>query len=118
MHPEISVILPFQNAETTLSEAVQSIVNQTFPDFELLLVDNNSSDNSRNIACKWAKKDQRISLLEEKRPGVAHAMNCGLKNAGGRFVARMDADDISHPERLEKQLLFLKKNPDTGLVGC
>ena len=118
MHPEVTVILPFLNAETTLSEAIQSIVNQTFPDFELLLVDNNSSDNSREIACNWVKKDHRISLLEEKKPGVAHAMNCGLNNAVGRFVARMDADDISHPERLEEQLLFFKKNPGTGLVGC
>ncbi len=118
MHPEIAVILPFQNAETTLDEAVQSIVNQTFPDFELLLIDNNSADNSRNIAREWVKKDHRISLLEEKKPGVAHAMNCGLKNAGAPFLARMDADDISHPERLKEQLHFLKKNPGIDLVGC
>ena len=115
--PTVSVILPFFNAEKTLSRAVESILNQTFSDFELLLVANNSNDTSTEIALKLAKTDSRIFLLSEKIQGVAHAMNCGLKHARGRYIARMDADDFSLPHRLEKQLEFLKANPEIGVVG-
>jgi glycosyltransferase involved in cell wall biosynthesis len=115
--PEISVILPFFNAEKTLSTAVKSILNQTFPDFELLLVNNCSTDNSLKIALDFANIDSRIRILNEENPGVANAMNCGLNNARAKFIARMDADDISFPQRLEKQRLFLKINPEIDFVG-
>lgn len=115
--PEVSVILPYFNAENTLAAAVESMLNQTFSSFEILLVNNNSTDNSFSIAKSFADKDSRIRLLIEKDQGVDHAMNCGLENSRGRFIARMDADDISHPERLEKQVRFLEENPETGLVG-
>ncbi|SHJ23492.1 Glycosyltransferase involved in cell wall bisynthesis [Tangfeifania diversioriginum] len=118
MPPEVSVILPFYNSGKTLAAAVESILQQTFRDFELLLIDNNSLDKSIAIAQKLAEKDHRIRLLSEEKQGVAHAMNCGLKNARGRFVARMDADDTSQPERLEKQVHFLRNRPNIGLVGC
>jgi glycosyltransferase involved in cell wall biosynthesis len=117
MTPDVSVILPFFNAEPTLARAVKSILNQTFTDFELLLINNNSTDNSLVIAREYTRKDSRVFLLTEKEPGVTHAMNNGLENARGRFLARMDADDISHPKRLKKQIRFLKKNPPIGLVG-
>lgn len=117
MPPEISVILPFYNAESTLAAAIKSILNQTFKDFELLLIDNNSTDKSGAIVQSFAEKDSRVRLLPEKKPGVAHAMNCGLKNARGQLIARMDADDISLPERLEKQVNYLKANSEIGLVG-
>ena len=117
MSPEISVILPFFNAERTLESAIKSILNQTFQDFELLLVDNNSTDNSFFIAENFAEKDSRIYLLKEEKQGVANAMNCGLQNARGKFLARMDADDISMPQRLEKQVQFLNNNPEIGLIG-
>ncbi|WP_372949697.1 glycosyltransferase family 2 protein [Mariniphaga sp.] len=115
--PEVSVILPFFNAENTLAAAVESMLNQTFTSFEILLIDNNSRDNSLAIAQSFAEKDLRIRLLHEPKQGVDHAMNCGLDNSSGRFIARMDADDISFPERLEKQVRFLNENPETGLVG-
>ena len=117
MNPEVSVILPFFNAEKTLIAAVNSILDQTFSPIELLLVDNNSEDKSLSIARKLSDTDDRIRLLGEKKQGVARAMNCGLQNAGGKFIARMDADDISHPQRLEKQVDFLHRNPKIGLVG-
>ncbi|MCG6189626.1 glycosyltransferase family 2 protein [Maribellus maritimus] len=117
MNHEISVVLPFFNAENTLKRAIESILNQRYLDFELLLVDNLSTDGSIQIARKFASEDKRIRLLKESKPGVANAMNCGLQNSRGSVVARMDADDVSSPNRLEKQLQFLRENPDIGLVG-
>ncbi len=116
-NPEISLILPFYNAEDTLEAAIKSILNQSLNDFEILLIDNNSTDNSTNIAQKLALTDLRIQLLFETKQGVANAMNCGLKKARGKFLARMDADDIAHPNRLEKQVAYLKKNTEIGFVG-
>ena len=118
MPPEVSVVLPFYNAESTLAAAIDSMLSQTFKNFELLLIDNNSSDKSGAIAQHFAEKDSRIRLLQENKPGVANAMNCGLENSRGQFIARMDADDISMPERLEKQVNYLKENAEIGLVGC
>lgn len=117
MQPEVSVVLPFFNAEKTLPAAIESIIQQTFTDFELLLVDNHSSDNSRLVAEHFAKTDSRIRLLSEEKQGVAHAMNCGLKNTAGKYLARMDADDFAHPQRLEKQVRYLQEKPGIGLVG-
>ncbi len=115
--PEISVILPYYNAEKTLRRAAKSILDQSFSDFELLLIDNNSSDKSASIALDLAAVDSRIRVLQESKQGVANAMNCGLKNAHGSYLARMDADDFSHPKRLEKQHQFLSRHPETGCVG-
>lgn len=118
MNPEITVILPFYNAANTLATAIKSIINQSFGNFEFLLIDNNSTDTSFSIARIFAEKDSRIKLLKEKKQGVANAMNLGLKNALGIYVARMDADDISMPLRLEKQLQYLIENPTVEFVGC
>lgn len=115
--PKISVILPFYNAEQTLARAVKSILNQSFEEFELLLVDNNSTDSSRQIAEKACSDDTRIQLLEENKIGVAHAMNTGLAYAKGSFLARMDADDEAQPGRLAHQLAFLDRNPGIDAVG-
>ncbi len=117
MNPQVSVILPFYNAEKTISNSVRSILYQTFSDFEILLVDNNSTDSGFSIVEKLANKDERIRLLKEEKQGVAHAMNCGLMNASGKFVARMDADDVSMPDRLAKQLAFLEAHPEIDFVG-
>lgn len=116
--PKVSVILPFFNAELTLKTAAHSILNQTFGEFELLLVDNNSTDLSREIAQEITANDKRARLLSERKQGVAHAMNCGLAYARGEYLARMDADDIAFPDRLEKQYKFLQANAKIGLVGA
>ncbi len=118
MGVEVSVILPFFNAEKTLQAAADSILNQSFTNFELLLVNNNSTDKSLLVAKQLVAKDLRVRLINEPKQGVANAMNCGLANARGDFVARMDADDISLPMRLEKQLQYLQNNRETGVVGC
>ncbi|WP_319230790.1 glycosyltransferase family 2 protein [Draconibacterium orientale] len=115
--PELSVVLPFFNAEKTLKAAIKSILEQTFRDFELLLINNNSTDASLQIAKTLSKADRRIHILNESEAGVANAMNCGLKNARGRFIARMDADDVAHPEKLEKQYNYLEENPSIDFIG-
>ncbi len=114
----ISVVLPFFQANQTLERAAQSILQQTFTDFELLLVDNNSTDGSAEIARKLAQSDSRVKLLHEPQQGVVFAMNRGMADATGSTLARMDADDVSLPERLEKQYRFLLDHPEIGLVGC
>ncbi len=94
-----------------------SIAEQSFDDFECVLIDNNSNDKSREIAENWIKKDSRFILITEKRQGVMFASNAGSKRARGKYIARMDADDWSYPGRLEKQANFLDKNSDYGAVA-
>lgn len=117
MQPEISVILPFFNVGFEFDLAIQSIVNQTFKNWEMLLVSNNGNETGLEIAKKWITKDNRIKMVEETRQGIAYALNTGLKHCQTPYVARMDADDISHSGRFEKQLNYLKLNPDIGVVS-
>jgi len=118
MRYKISVILPFLNSENTLAASIESILSQTFDAFELILVDNDSEDESYDIAASLAAKDNRINLLSETRRGIVHALNTGIERAQAKYIARMDADDYSLPERLEAQFKYLEENPDTGLVAC
>lgn len=113
----VSVLLPFHNAAATIDAAIASIVEQTFKDWELLLIDNTSTDESTAIAMRWAATDDRIHLLTEPNIGIAHALNTGLAEARGPYIARMDADDTSHPERFAKQVAFLTENPEIGVLG-
>lgn len=115
--PKISVILPFHNAGKTLQGAVESILNQSFNDWELILVDNASVDSGAEIAQKYARKDPRIILLKEVEKGIVPALRKGYKNSSGDYIARMDADDIAASDRLELQQEFLNKHPNYGLVG-
>jgi len=113
----VSVLLPFHNAGPGLDEAIASIARQTPGDLELLLIDNGSTDDSPSIAQRWAGRDPRIRMLHEPRIGIAHALNTGLAHAKGRYIARMDADDISHPDRLAKQVAYLDAYPEIGVLG-
>lgn len=115
--PEVSVILPFFNAESTLNRAIESIANQSQNNFECILINNNSSDKSLEIAKLWIEKDNRFILINEKRQGVIFASNAGSEKAKGKYIARMDSDDWSYPKRLELQCNFLKNNLDYGAVS-
>lgn len=113
---KISVILPVYNAQDYLKDCIESVLNQTFNDFELLVIDDCSTDNSVQIIKSY--HDERIRLyIKEKNSGYTNSLNWAIKEAKGKYIARMDADDICHPQRLEKQLSFLKKNPDVLLCG-
>ena len=113
----VSVLLPYRNAAATLEAAVASIAGQTCTDWELLLIDNASSDVGLSIAQRWAARDPRIKLLHEPSFGIAHALNTGLALAQGKYIARMDADDSCHPERLAKQVAYLDAHPEIGVLG-
>lgn len=113
----VTILLPFHNAAATIDVAVASIAGQTYSTWELLLIDNASTDESPSIAYHWAKRDQRIRVLHEPRIGIAHALNTGLAHAQGKYIARMDADDISHPERLARQAAYLDAHPGIGVLG-
>ncbi len=113
----ITVLLPFFNAGQDFDLAIESIVNQTFRNWQLLLISNNGNPEGMHIAEKWIQKDHRIKLLREPRQGIAYALNTGLSNCNTPYIARMDADDISHPERFEKQYAYLENNPDMEVVS-
>lgn len=114
--PRITVLMPVYNGEAYLAEAVQSILDQTFRDFELLILDDGSTDKSPAILASL--QDSRIRWVSNgTNLGLVATLNKGLKLATGEYVARMDCDDISFPERLEKQITFMDQNPEIGLCG-
>jgi len=117
MNPQLAVLLPIYNAAETLAETLDSILPQTFKDFVLIAVDDGSTDNSCEIMQDYMKRDQRIELLQIEHQGVVGAMNHALEQCTASICARMDADDIMAPDRLEKQLEYLQANPDIDLVG-
>ncbi len=115
--PSVSVLMPIYNAELTLAEAVESILAQTFTDFELIVVDDGSTDGSLQMLQKFAHRDTRIRIISRPNTGIAGALNEAMDAARGEFLARMDADDISLPARFEKQVAFLQEHPDVVLLG-
>lgn len=116
--PIVSVIMPVYNSEKYLREAVESILSQTFRNFELIAVDDGSTDGSGSILAGYHQQDERIVILTHlKNEGIVSALNWGLKIASGKYIARMDADDVSLPERLEQQVRFLEAHPQVGILG-
>jgi len=115
--PRISVLMPVFQAERYLEEAVESILAQSFDDFELLALDDGSTDASPRILEALAGRDDRVRVRRAEHAGLVSQLNQGLAEARGEFIARMDADDISHPERFERQLAYLDAHPDCVAVG-
>jgi glycosyltransferase involved in cell wall biosynthesis len=116
--PAISILLPFHDAEPTLAAALDSCLAQTFTDFELLAVDDGSRDGSAATAAAYAARDGRVLLLRPGRLGLVGALNHGLGAARAALVARMDADDVMYPQRLQRQYAFMAASPAVGLCGC
>ena len=117
MSSSVTILLPFRNAAGTLDAAIASIAEQSFRNWELLLIDNASEDEGSAIAHTWCERDPRIHLITETQVGIAHALNTGMEHARGPLIARMDADDVSHPERLAKQVAYLNDHPEIGVLG-
>ncbi len=116
MQPKVSVVMSVYNGEKYLREAVDSILGQTFRDFEFIIVDDGSTDNTWAILQSY--DDPRVILVRnEENIGLTKSLNKGLAIAQGEYIARMDADDVSLPERLEKQVAYLDEHPEVGLIG-
>lgn len=118
LHPLVSVVLPVFNAANTLAEAMQSILEGSLKELELIAVNDGSTDGSEKIINRLAREDKRVVPLHQNHRGIVSALNAGLSGAQGRYIARMDADDVSLPDRLEKQAAFLDKHPEIGLISC
>ncbi|AQY41845.1 MULTISPECIES: glycosyltransferase family 2 protein [Bacillus] len=116
--PKISVIMGVYNGANKIKTAIKSILEQTFTDFELIICDDGSTDNSIEIIEKWVAKDNRIKFIRNpKNSGLAPTLNNCLKIAKGEYIARMDDDDISHLNRFEKQVDFLDSHLEYAIVG-
>jgi hypothetical protein len=113
----VSVLMPVFNAEAYLAQAVESILGQTFKDFEFIIVDDGSTDASPALLQHYARKDGRIHLISRENRGIARTRNELLSQAQGEFVAMMDADDIALPDRLSRQIAFLQHHPEVVCLG-
>jgi glycosyltransferase involved in cell wall biosynthesis len=116
--PPLSVVMPVHNAATFLDESIRSILNQSFSDFEFVILDDASSDKSPDLLKRWAQHDSRIRLFRsDQQLGLAGSSNRVVSQTRAPIVARMDADDVSHPERFARQLEVLKSSGDVVAVG-
>lgn len=114
--PKISVVMPAYNSEKYIAEAIESILNQTYTDFEFIIINDGSTDKTEEIILSYT--DERIVYLKnEKNSGIVYTLNRGLDVAKGEYIARMDSDDISLPTRFEKQIKYFKKHPETAVLG-
>ena len=118
LHPLISVCIPFYNADKYLNYSIASVLNQTYTRWELILLDDGSSDSSLQIAKEYSKKDNRIKVITDgMNKKLPTRLNQLTIESNGSYIARMDADDIMHPERIEKQVRFLENNKSYDLVS-
>lgn len=122
MNPLVTVLIPFKDVGEYFKLCIESVLESRYNNFELLLINDSSSDNSFQIAERFSQKDSRISLCHSPKQGLVSALNFGLNNAKGDYIARMDGDDICHPDRLKKQMDVLINQPDitltSSLVHC
>lgn len=113
---KISVLMPVYNTkEEYLRASIESILNQTFKDFEFIIVNDGSTNNAEEVILSY--KDDRIKYFKQENQGIVGALNNAWSKASGKYLARMDSDDIAHPERFAKQIRFLEENPEYSLVG-
>lgn len=112
----LSVLMPAYNSEKYIEEAINSVLHQTFSDFEFLIIDDGSTDNTIDVILKFS--DSRIRLIRnEENRGLIYSLNVGLEEAKGKYVARMDADDICYQTRFEKQIKFMDNHPEISVLG-
>lgn len=114
----VSIVMPNYNGELYLREAIESVLNQTFSDFEFIIVDDASTDNSREIIAEYAELDNRIKVIHNSvNQYVNRTANIGLEAASGKYYARIDSDDICLPNRIKRQFEFMESNPDIVICG-
>ena len=115
--PVVSIVMPVRNAASTLDECIDSIGWQQFADYEVIAIDDGSSDDSVQRLRQWARQDSRVRPVCQSPRGIVAALNQGLRLARGRYVARMDADDVMHPDRLQAQVAYLQHHPRLALLA-
>lgn len=117
--PDISVIMSVYNGETYLGEAIESVINQTFKNWELIIINDCSTDSTAEILAQFSSQDDRIKVYtNEINLKLPSSLNKAISLSEGKYIARMDADDICLPERLEKQYKFMEENSDVALSSC
>ena len=114
----VSIVMPVYNGEKYLAEAIDSVLNQTHEHFELIIIDDGSTDGSARIIKEYSKKDSRVVLHQQPNSGLPVSLNKGIELAKADIIVRMDADDIMLPQRLEKQIPFLLSHPEATVVSC
>ena len=114
--PTVSVVMPVFNVEKYLKVAIESVLAQSFDDFELIIVDDGSTDDSASIYQNFATIDSRIIVLKQVNQGLAAARNTGIRNANGQYVALLDSDDFWHPDKLQRHVELLNSNPEVGVT--
>lgn len=117
MQPTLSIIMAAYNGKKTIAETVKSILLQTFTDFELIIINDGSSDDTEKIILSFQDSRIRYAALHENK-GTSAARNLGLKMAKGRYIGIFDADDLALPEKFKKQIDYLEANPECGIIGC
>ena len=115
--PAVSIVLPCFNAAATLGETLCSLNRQTLTNFELIAVDDGSTDGTLSILESWKDKENRLRIIKQNHSGVIAAANMGINASCSAYIARMDADDLAHPQRLELQAAYLDDNPDVAVVS-
>jgi glycosyltransferase involved in cell wall biosynthesis len=115
--PLISVLMPVFNCRQTVAQAMESVLAQTLGDFELIAIDDGSTDDSAQVINEFAARDRRVRAFRQENRGVGAALNAALDLAGGKYLARMDADDRTVPERFAEQVAFLDEHPEIAVVG-
>jgi glycosyltransferase involved in cell wall biosynthesis len=115
--PLISVVMPVYNAEKYLEEAIESILSQSYENFEFIILNDGSTDRSLEIIKKFSKRDPRIKVISRNNKGLSATLNEGINLARGKYFARQDADDISNIDRFKKQVRFMDENPSISLLG-
>lgn len=115
--PLVSFVMPVYNTASYLEEAVDSILCQSYENFELIAVNDGSTDGSGEILDRYEKADNRVRVLRQENKGMVAALNAGLAVARGKYIARVDSDDVSLPERLAKQVAFMESHPEIGVCG-
>lgn len=119
MKPKVTVLVPVFNREHFVDEAIRSVIDQDFADYELLLVDDGSTDRTPGVLVEWARRDPRIVVVTSPaNHGIPGALNLGLEHARGEYVARLDSDDLMTPRRLAAQAAVLDAHPEVSLVSC
>jgi glycosyltransferase involved in cell wall biosynthesis len=113
----VSVVMSIFNGEVYLREAMDSILGQTFQDFEFIVIDDGSTDGTGEVLLSYAQRDARVHVVRHENRGRAESLNIGIGLAEGKYIARMDADDISLSDRLQHQVSFLDDHPEVGLLG-